>query len=226
MHISIIYSSLKNLRDILLNILFPISCAGCGMDKNPLCIACRAKIPESDMSLDPYIYAALAYRNSVLRTVLWQLKYHGNTILARACAEILYDRILEELAELSELAYFTDPLIIPIPLSKKRLRKRGFNQTEIIVRALSVIDTKTSFTPAYNVLYKITDTKSQMSIKDKRERRKNIVGCFAVKNREQIRNKNIILIDDITTTGATFHEARKTLLNAGAKQVVCFAVAH
>ena len=55
---------------------------------------------------------------------------------------------------------------------------------------------------------------------------KNLIGSFIVKNKEEIKNRNIILIDDITTTGATLNEARKTLKKAGAKKIVAFTVAH
>ena len=77
-----------------------------------------------------------------------------------------------------------------------------------------------------NILIKPKETEHQARIKDRRERLKNLIGSFAVKNGEKIKNKNIILIDDITTTGATLSEARKILKQYGARRIIAFTVAH
>jgi len=76
-----------------------------------------------------------------------------------------------------------------------------------------------------NVLYKIKETISQVEIKDRNKRLKNIQGVFAVKNSEIIRNKVIILVDDITTTGATLNEAGRVLKQAGGKKIIGLTVA-
>lgn len=76
-----------------------------------------------------------------------------------------------------------------------------------------------------NVLYKTQDTPSQVSIKDREKRLNNIKGSFAVKNPELIKDRNIILIDDVSTTGATVTEAKKVLREAGAKKVIGVVVA-
>lgn len=138
----------------------------------------------------------------------------------------LYDTLLEELAEFSLFYGKEKPLLIPIPISKKRFRKRGFNQTELIAQQMSFIDMGESFTLTTNVLYKIKDTPSQMSIKDKRKRLHNLRGSFVVKNAALVRGKNVILLDDILTTGATLREAKRTLRAAGARKIICFALAH
>ena len=70
------------------------------------------------------------------------------------------------------------------------------------------------------------NTEHQARIKDRRARLKNLSGSFAVKNEGLIKNKNIILIDDITTTGATLAEAKKILKQAGVRKVIAFTVAH
>jgi len=77
-----------------------------------------------------------------------------------------------------------------------------------------------------DTLIKPKDTKHQAHIENRSERLKNIIGSFAVKNPEAIKGKNIILIDDILTTGATLTEARKILKYSGARKVVAFTVAH
>ena len=81
-----------------------------------------------------------------------------------------------------------------------------------------------------DILIKPKETEHQARIRDRRIRLKNMVGSFAIKNIQQnetlLKNKNIILIDDITTTGATLSEAKKVLRHAGARKVIAFTVAH
>ena len=79
-----------------------------------------------------------------------------------------------------------------------------------------------------NILIKPKETKHQARIHNRGERLKNIIGSFAIKNTEKnlLKNRNIILIDDIITTGATLTEARKTLKKAGARKIIAFTVAH
>ncbi|MCK5027477.1 MAG: ComF family protein, partial [Candidatus Pacebacteria bacterium] len=120
---------------------------------------------------------------------------------------------------------FTKPLVIPIPLHKKRKRQRGYNQTELLCNELSLID-NSLYRTENHVLYKHQSTRSQTEILNRKERLKNIQGCFSIKDPEKIHGRNIILIDDITTTGATFREATRVLKKAGVRRVICFAVAH
>lgn len=210
----------------VVDFLFPLSCAGCGANGTALCDVCIARLPRAPYIAAPNTYALWSYKNPTVKKSLWKLKYRGQTVFAKKFGTALYGTLLEELAELVLFYGKEKPLLIPIPISKKRLRKRGFNQTELIARHMSLIDGGESFTFATDVLYKIKDTPSQMSVKDKNVRLQNIRGSFAVKNTERVRGKNIILLDDILTTGATLREAKRALRSAGARKVICFALAH
>ena len=121
---------------------------------------------------------------------------------------------------------FRDALLVPIPLSGSRLRERGFNQALLLCESLVALDNNQNFKLEKNVLIKPKETEHQAKIEDRQKRLKNIIGSFAVKNPELIQKKNIILIDDITTTGATLHEAKKILRAAGARKVIAFTIAH
>ena len=90
------------------------------------------------------------------------------------------------------------------PLVKKKLRKRGHNQAELIAKELSG-------DICADVLFKKFHTKSQVEVKDREERLANIIGSFERRNPKTIRGKKIILIDDVCTTGATMSEAKKSL---------------
>jgi competence protein ComFC len=146
---------------------------------------------------------------------------------------------MEELSELSMLENFTKPILIPIPLAKKRLRLRGYNQSELICQELikvnntrlsTSIDNGIDLTLEKNILIKPKDTEHQARIRDRNLRLKNLSGSFTIKNIDKnkvlLKNRNIILVDDITTTGATLGEARKTLKQCGARKIIAFTIAH
>lgn len=171
------------------------------------------------------IYALFDYRDEIIRHMIWALKYRKNRQIAKVFAQILHDFLIEEFSDLSVYSDFNKPLLIPVPLSKKRLRKRGFNQTELLAKEIATIGGDSFCLLHTDLLKKIKDTPSQTAL-ERKKRLKNIDGAFAVRDAEKIKDRNIILLDDVTTTGATLNEARKILLEAGAKNVLGIAVAH
>jgi ComF family protein len=176
-----------------------------------------------------WIFPIYDYRHPPIKKLLWLFKYNHKKRLAKIFAEILYGRIVEELSELSIMENFREPILIPIPLSRERFRERSYNQTELICEELIRLDTSPrahQLNLEKNILIKKIDTPHQAQIHDRRHRLKNVVGSFTLKNSDMINGKNIILIDDITTTGATLSEARKVLKKAGAKKIIAFTVAH
>ena len=171
------------------------------------------------------IYALFDYRDAVIRHMIWALKYRKNRRVAKVFAQIFYDFLVEEFSDMSVYSDFNKPLLIPIPLFKKRQRKRGFNQTELLANEITAIGGESFCTLHAGLLKKIKDTPSQTAL-ERQKRLKNVLGAFAVSDVGEIKDRNIILLDDVTTTGATLGEARKTLLQSGAKSVIGVAVAH
>lgn len=216
--------------DTILNIVFPVNCVSCGKDGSELCKDCLLNPPPALRESANWIFPLFDYRHSSIKKSIWLLKYKNRKRLAGVFAEVLYDKITEELSELSMMKNFRNPILIPIPLSAKRLKERGYNQTELICKKLIEIDIKNKFINNLklerNVLVKTKETEHQVKIKDRRDRLKNLANSFSVKNSEFIKNKNIILIDDVLTTGATLTEAKKTLKQFGAKKVIAFTIAH
>jgi len=222
----------------ILDIVFPVKCILCGKTGMDLCLDCLKEAPSAERESAKWIFPSYDYRHPAIKKSLWLLKYKNKKSLASIFAEIIYDKILEELSELSILENFTNPILIPIPLSPKRYHERGYNQAELICKELIKInDLRESVDDPYlshgvnmklekNILIKIKETEHQARIKNRNERLKNLIGSFAIKNSELIKNRNVILIDDIITTGATLNEARKTLKQAGARKVIAFTVAH
>ena len=213
----------------ILDIVFPVKCILCDKAGADLCLKCLKDAPMAERESAKWIFPLYDYRHPAIKKSLWLLKYKGKKRLANVFAEIIHEKILEELSELSVLENFTEPILIPIPLSPKRYRERGFNQTELICRELIKINDirqGINIKLENNILLKPKDTEHQARIKDRRERLKNIAGSFSVKNSDKIKGRNIILIDDILTTGATLSEAKKVLKQAGARKVIAFTVAH
>lgn len=215
------------LLNTILNIIFPVNCIFCKKDGIEICENCLSSCDEAEMQDADWIFPLYDYRNPIIKKAVWFLKYNGKKRIAHFFANIMYGKIMEELSELSTLENFTDPILIPIPLSKKRQKSRGFNQSLLICESIIEIHKdENNFLIEKNVLIKPKDGEHQANIKERSKRLENIVGSFSVINPYKIKNRNIILIDDVLTTGATLGEAKKMLKNAGARKVIAFTIAH
>ncbi|MBU1557651.1 ComF family protein [Patescibacteria group bacterium] len=175
---------------------------------------------------DKKMITVFSYEDKLIKEAISSFKFRKNKRLAKIFAQILYDEILEHMSELETFSNFKKPILIPIPLSKQRMRERGFNQCELIAKEMSILDKDSSFVFEKNVLIKIKDTPHQSRAKNKKERLENLKKSFSVKQSEKIRGKNILLLDDVTTTGTTLKEASKTLRRYGAKKIICLTIAH
>jgi ComF family protein len=118
------------------------------------------------------------------------------------------------------------PYLIPIPATALHIRERGYNQTEELCQAIISNDIDSMLMYEKNILIKTKETISQTKTKNRRERLQNMNGVFNVDHPEKISGKICILIDDVTTTGATIGEAKRTLKQAGAKKVYAYTIAH
>jgi competence protein ComFC len=211
----------------LLDLLFPEKCLSCGEKGSPLCKSCVSYLPVAE-PLSGDLYACLSYHNDTTRDALWRLKYKKKIGIAHSFAGIMLEHAIELLSEIRsfEPGEINPFLVIPIPLSPARLRERGYNQADLITRDLCSIAPKNILEYAPSVLVKTRETPSQVSVHARNERLKNLRGCFAVSAPAAARGKDVVLVDDIITTGATMEEARKALKRAGARRVIGLAVAH
>lgn len=188
----------------------------------PTCQDKSGLIPEmQDMTV------VFKYRNRFVRQMIWELKYRGNKKMARLCGEILIKTIEMILREKN---FSLPAILIPIPLSRERRHERGFNQNELVAEQIilqnKLLNKVAGLSKNFNLLEKIRHTAPQSSIKNRRERIENLNGCFFIPYPELVRGKNIILVDDVVTTGSTLREARAVLLSAGARHVFTIAIAH
>lgn len=148
------------------------------------------------------------------------LKYRNGEHAARLFVEALEATLLG-IHEDSTLAG-DRVLIIPMPLSRKRLYSRGFNQVTRVLKLLPEA-TKGAFELREDLLERVRDTRPQARLSGA-ERRENMRDAFRAK--DAVNGKRIVLVDDVTTTGATLAHAKRALRDAGARDVVCVALAH
>ena len=159
--------------------------------------------------------ALTQFSEPLVRASVHEVKYFQNEK-----AVILLGMLLEKyLHELSD-----HYVILPIPLGKKRRRKRKYNQVELLAKAAMHNAPHTLNT---NVLYRSRETRPQTELK-RNERIENMQEAFAVREKQvsNIQNKHIIILDDVVTTGATLHAAKAALLPHSPASVTCLALAH
>jgi ComF family protein len=173
--------------------------------------------------VDRAYYRAAAYGSydGELRELVHLLKYNAvrpaATVLGRALAEVL-----KSLAPSLESAVVP---VIPVPLYKSKRRQRGFNQAELIAReALKVCFARDRFRLRHGMLVRVRATHSQIGLTS-HQRRENLRGAFAVTDPQQIAGREIVLVDDVYTTGTTASECARVLRRAGASRVWVVTVA-
>lgn len=204
----------------ILNLLFPPKCPFCGtiQDHPGICRSCEAALPwlpdaEAVREVPGGFRCAgsLRYERAV-RDVFLRLKFHGASELAEPLGGLLAQCAAEQLSgEFDTVTW--------VPVSRKRLRKRGYDQSELLARsACRLWDTQPT-----RLLRKLSNNPAQSSLNDVSARKANVTGVYEAVG--DVSGKRILLIDDICTTGSTLSEGARILMDAGAESVVCAAVA-
>ena len=173
--------------------------------------------------LEPPFAKAAAYGSyeSGLRDLIHMLKYQQ----VRPAANVLGRMLSEVVGDLEGGWIPATVLVIPVPLFAAKLRQRGFNQAELIARtALKLIPVRDRYTLEPEVLERSRDTQSQIGL-TRHQRRENLRGAFRVKDREKVSGREILLVDDVFTTGTTASECARVLRRAGAARVWVATVA-
>lgn len=173
---------------------------------NPLCFDCKNNKIYFEKAISVFFYEKNV-RNAVI-----SLKFHKNTFVAKTLAGYM----AEKAREFKEIDYITF-----VPLHKKRLKKRGYNQSFLLAQKISE---NQNIPILENLLIKSVETKVQSSL-SKKERIQNIKNSFEVNKEIDIKNKVLLLVDDVLTTGATANECAKMLKKSGAKRVFVLTLA-
>lgn len=232
---------LARAKNLVLDMLFPRTCLTCAkhvtthdahgivcdacMAKIPLydalhCPACLRRIPAGGKSCHPeakYLLAGAAhYSHDTVQKLIWQMKYEGwqsagapiGTILANYLRSLPHDLASHH--------------VVPVPLHKNREWRRGFNQAALLGGAVS---TALHLPVIVKNLVRVKETPAQADQKDYALREQNIMGAFHVERPDEFKGKDILLVDDVTTSGATLREAARVLKIAGARTIIAAVAA-
>lgn len=156
---------------------------------------------------------ALWVYRGVVKDSIYRFKYHGRQEYARYYGSELV-RVYGEWIRKREI-----DAIVPIPLSRKRMRRRGFNQAE---RIANQVGRQLSIPVRRNLLFRVRDTRAQKGLNEE-ERKNNLKKAFKTKE-NKVQLEHILLIDDIYTTGSTMNEAAVELKRAGAGEIYCLSI--
>lgn len=211
-----------NLLRWLLDLIYPPKCIICHQimesGSEPVCPHCMDNLPDHE-GADPHVrYAdrcvATLFYEGTLRTSFHRFKFRGCRQYAAVYGAWMAHTIEDKLAGKFELLTWA-------PVSRERRKKRGYDQSMLLCRAIS----DALGVPMARTLTKETDNPAQSTLTEASMREANVRGVYQPFAPETFQGKRILLIDDIVTTGSTLSECSRVLLTAGAQSVVCAALA-
>jgi len=218
------YKMPGNIKNFLLDLFFPKFCFSCHREGEYLCLDCQATLEISGIHQKEKLsnlndlYFATDYQKPLVKNLIQRFKYEP---FIKELAKPLTSLIIEHFQLLDQKPDFSDFVLIPVPLEKKKLKWRGFNQAEEIGKELSEF---LNIEILNNVLIKTKETLPQVELSDE-ERKENIKGAFSCQHPELVKNRKILLVDDVYTTGSTMEEAARVLKKSGAKEVIGIVIA-
>lgn len=197
-------------------------CGVCGKPSTYLCKKCEKKLSsylffKKDEYIEKYFtnHFYLFRYEGVIRNLILNYKFNEKPYLYKTLLSFL-KKCEKEYLQID----FYD-IIVPVPISKKRKLERGYNQSDLVAKELANF---LNLNLESHILLKNKNNKVQSSL-DKIEREENVKGVYILKKINNIIDKNVLLVDDIFTTGATLNECSKILKEAGASQVDVFTIA-
>jgi ComF family protein len=220
---------LTKLKGMALDLLFPQWCVGCGKEGNFLCYSCRQSLPRIMPPLCPrcgkpqpsgiLCPSCVGWQteiegvrspfrfDGVIRQAIHQLKYRHLRALAQPLAELLRDYLIT--------SPMSGEVLVPVPLHQKRLKERGYNQSQLLARELGKFITLPVID---DCLIRQRYALPQARTSSVEERQGNVANAFICRD-HRLQDKQVLLIDDVTTSGATLNACASALKAAGATSV-------
>lgn len=239
------WEALLQLKNLVLSLVYPNFCLGCEKEGELVCEKCKAAIRIIENDVCPCcrresaggffcgekcregfhfeaLVVALPYlKDGLIRKAIARFKYHFSEELSEFLGEILERKFLSVKKRIFENV-LEEFLVVPVPLHDNRMKYRGFNQAQMLAKALG---------EPKNILMRTVETREQ-ALLSRPERIENLKGAFAMREffqeygaMEMIENNTIILIDDVATTMSTLNECSKVLKKAGAAKIICLVLA-
>lgn len=215
-------------------LIFPPKCGICGkLNENYLCNKCKIVLErQSNFQVENYIMESGFERKNfeehiyffqyegLVREQIINYKFNEESYKYKMFANFITKNIILNDENAFQIINNYD-IIIPVPISKKRLKERGYNQSELIAKQMAKnIQIKVET----NCLYKNKNITAQSSL-NKEQREENIKGAYIIKNKEKLFNKKVLLLDDIYTTGSTANECCKILKQANTTKIGVMTIA-
>lgn len=216
---------IKRVFKILLDFIWPQFCLGCQREGSICCGFCLNDIildddkpikwPDKNQLYFDHCYTCCDYQNKLVQKLIKHYKYSYLENLAEVLVDILEKQARRIIAD-------KNTVVVNVPLHAVKKRQRGFDQTEILSQKLA----QRLSLEYYPLLIRAKNNKAQAKL-NKTDRQKNVVGIFKINKAaaHTRRGTNILLIDDVTTTGSTLNQAAKTLQNNGFKHINCLVLA-
>ncbi len=234
---------LKNISEFALDLIFPKECLSCGQEGFYLCAKCFKQIKLNNKNYCALckrktflsqicqtcqkntnlraVWITADYNNEILQNLIHNLKYKYVEEISQILADLIIKYLGLNKIFLSLKIDKDNSIITAVPLHKKRYLMRGFNQSELLARKVS----NYYKIPAVALLKRKINTASQINLKRK-ERQANVKKAFIYKpSKNFVKNKKIIIIDDVITSGSTLNECAKVLSEAGFKEIYGLVIA-
>ena len=194
----------------IIDILFPITCLGCGQDNAFLCPDCLNQIPLAKKQPYRNLIITASYDHPLLKEAILKFKYNFIKDLANPLSQLIVKQLQFKIPP--------NPILIPVPLHPRRLKWRGFNQAELLA---SEISHRLDIPLANNILIREKHNLPQVKILNAQHRKENIkkAFCLNTKSQNDLKNKTVILVDDVCTTGATLNECAEVLKDLKPKDI-------
>ncbi len=220
---------LTKFKGMALDLLFPQWCVGCGKEGDFLCYSCRRSLPRITPPLCPRCGKPQPSGILCPGCVGWQAELDGirspfrfDGVIRQAIHQLKYRNlraIAQPLAKLLQDFLSTNPMLgevlMPVPLHQKRLRERGYNQSRLLAQELGKL---INLPVVADCLIRQRHTPPQARTSTVDERRSNVANAFTCRN-YRLQDKQVLLIDDVTTSGATLNACASALKSAGATSV-------
>lgn len=231
-------SLLRVLGTELLDLFLPQECLGCGVGRTWLCSSCCARIvvrqdypcavcKRPTLSGETHAHCkssevpdgllVATHRSPLISELVHVFKYDRLQELAEIFSQLLLKKIEQSVLG-TLLLLNSDIVMVPVPLHRKRQWDRGFNQTELLAQHLSRLSSVQGLTISSETVVRNRATKSQ-TLLHRDKRKMNITDAFSVVDPDSIKDKTVVIIDDVMTTGATVSELCKVIKKAGAKDI-------
>lgn len=215
-----LFHYIKYLEGIILDGFFSKKCVGCGSSESWLCLNCRDLAikgqcsKEVNTDVGEKVWVGFDFENNIIREMMHHLKYNGVIEMANILIGMLSDHITD--------CFFKEIILAPIPLTSTKMKRRGYNQAELLSFSLSE---KYSVCVDKNLIWRVQQGSSQVGL-GKEARMANLQGNFILnpKKIELYRNKKIVLVDDVCTTGSTM-KICADLFRSNKIFVTCLALA-